>query len=444
MTQAAATNDRFLAGFQALDATVSREQPGWLQALRRQALAHFQQTGLPVARKGNEPWKYTNIAPIAGTPFALSRDGSSISTADLARLVPADEAWHTLVFVNARFSPALSSRGALDGVVAGSLAALLATHGQLIEEHLGRRVPYAYDGFTALNTAFLADGAIVHIPDGVELKRPVNVVFLAAPEAQPAAAYPRLLLLAGRNSKATVIETYAGLGGGTYLSNGVTEITLEDGAELEHYRVLLDRSYHVGVTRVLQERDTTLRSLSFASGPEIGRNDFGVLLDAEGAECYLKGLYVAAGKQHIDNYLNIDHAKPHGTSRLYYKGILDDESRAAFGGMVLVRPGAQKTDSHQEDKNLLLSEKAEVDSKPSLEIYADDVKCGHGATAGAVAEDALFYMRSRGFDEQTAQLFLVKGFAREILDGIALEPLREYLERFTAAALPRFSRREAA
>jgi len=238
-----------------------------------------------------------------------------------------------------------------------------------------------------------------------------------------------------------VIETYLTLNGVNF-NNAITEIALEDGAQAEHYRILLDRgAYHVGVTRVRQARDSRFRSTAFSTGPTLARNDFSVLMDGPGADCRLRGLYVASGRQHIDNYLTIDHAQPHSTSRLYYKGILDERARAVFGGTVFVRPGAIKTDAHQEDKNLLLSAEAEVDSKPSLEIYADDVKCGHGATAGAVAEEALFYMQSRGLDLEAAQEFLVKGFASEILDGV-MEPLREYLQKATTAALPRFARPE--
>jgi Fe-S cluster assembly protein SufD len=236
----------------------------------------------------------------------------------------------------------------------------------------------------------------------------------------------------------TVIESYITLEGTAHLSDAVTEISLAEGAHVEHYRVLLGQgAYHVGVTRVDQGRDSRFTSASFATGATLARNDFSVRLSSPGAECHLRGLYVTAGKQHIDNYLNIDHQAPHCTSRLYYKGILDGKSKAVFGGLVLVRPGADKTDSYQQDKNLVLSDEAEVDSKPSLEIYADDVKCGHGATAGAVAEDALFYLRSRGIDETTANQLLIRGFASEILDQ-TMEPLREYLEKQTMEALPRF------
>jgi len=444
MTQAPVQYGRYLAGFQAFDREAGSRQPAWLQELRRNAIAHFERAGLPTARKGNEPWKYTNIAPIAGTEFAYGLPPArKLASQEIAAVAPWCTVWKELVFVNGRHAPELSSPD-FDGVVALNLEQALETHEDIVREHLGKYTPYDYDGFTALNTAFLHDGAFVYVPDGAQIPVHLHVLYVTTETGGPAVSYPRTLIVAGRQSKLTMVESYVSVDGGRYLNNAITEIVVGDGAHLEHYRVLLDRgAYHVGVTRVRQGRDSVFSSLAFSTGPELARNDFSVLLDDTGAECRLHGLYVTAGDQHIDNYLSIDHARPHGTSRLYYKGILDERSRAVFGGTVFVRPGAVKTDAHQEDKNLLLSAEAEVDSKPALEIYADDVKCGHGATAGAVAEDALFYMRSRGLDEETAQVFLVKGFAAEILDEVGLEPLHAYLSQKTTDALPRFRRREA-
>jgi Fe-S cluster assembly protein SufD len=327
-------------------------------------------------------------------------------------------------------------REGLGGAVVGSLVEGIATHGDLIRKHLGGYAPFDYDGFTALNTAFLSDGAFVYVPDGAEVATHLHIVYATIGGGH--VVYPRTLVIAGRQSKVTVVESYISLDGGSYFNDAVTEIALDEGATVEHYRVLLDRdAYNVGVTRVRQDRDSRFTSTTFETAGALTRNDFSVLLDGEGAECHLRGLYVTAGEQHVDNYLTIDHAKPHCLSRLYYKGILDEKSKAVFGGTVFVRPGAIKTNAHQEDKNLVLSHEAEVDSKPALEIYADDVLCGHGATAGALAEDALFYMQSRGIDETTANQLLIRGFASEILDGV-MEPLREYLEGQTTMALPRF------
>jgi Fe-S cluster assembly protein SufD len=322
-----------------------------------------------------------------------------------------------------------------------SLAEAIEREPEAVRRHLGQHADWQDDAFTALNTAFIHDGAFIRAT--APLQQPVHVVYATA-ATDPLVAYPRTLIIADPLSKLTVVETYISLGAQRHFTNAVTEIALAEGANLDHYRLLLENheAFHVGTTRVYQARDTTYDSLTYEAGGRLARNNEGVLLDAPGASTKLRGLYITSGEQHIDNNINIDHAKPHGTSRLYYKGILDDKSQAVFGGRVLVRRGADKTDAHQQDKNLLLSAEAEVDSKPSLEIFADDVKAGHGATAGALADDSLFYMQSRGLDYDTAMQFLVRGFAGEILDTVTVETLREWLEERTMLALPRFRQAE--
>ncbi len=436
----AARYKRYLADFRAFERGVPAKGPGWLRQVRQQALSRFSELGLPTARRGNEIWKYTNVGPIADAAFSYPFHVSSeVKPADVRRVAPWHDGWASVVFVNGRYSRALSAAAdALDGARVTNLAEAVLADGDVIEKHLARHATFEDDGFTALNTAFLQDGAFVHVPEGESPPSPLHLIFVTTGDAQPTASYPRTLIVAGANSRLTVIESYVSLSPARYFTDAVTEIVLADGAQIEHYRLLLESAdaFHVGTSRVYQGRDSTFSSTSFARGAAIGRNDFRVLLDEPGSSCFLKGLYVTSGTQHVDNYINIDHAKPHTRSRLYYRGILDGSSRAVFGGIVLVRPGAVKADSHQEDKNLILSEEAEVDSKPSLEIYADDVKCGHGATAGTVAEDAIFYMRSRGLDPETATAFLIKGFASEIIDGVRVPPLRAYLGRLVWRALP--------
>ena len=452
MSPAVATLDRYLADFRALEQGLDGRGPDWLRRLRGQAFARFQELGFPTARKGNEPWKYTNVAPIAEREFSLAAAPSPPPTAEaLATVAPWCTVWRELVLLNGRYSRALSEgpathepKAGLGSAVVMSLEQAIVSHEALVREHLGRYAPYDYDGFTALNTTFLRDGAFVYVPEGQEVATHIHLLFVSAGDGRPYVTYPRTLIVAAPASKVTVIESYVSLDG-EYFTDPVTEITLADGAQVSHFRNLLDgpQAYHVGTSRVWQGRDSTFRSTAYAAGPALGRNDFKVTLDEPGSTCILHGLYVTAGTQHIDNNINIDHAKPHGRSRLYYKGILDGKSRAVFGGTVLVRPGADKTDAYQEDKNLLLSAGAEVDSKPSLEIYADDVKCGHGATAGAATEDVLFYMQSRGIDPDTSMQLLVKGFAAEVLDQVEVEPLREWLEGRTVRALPSLAAREA-
>ena len=289
------------------------------------------------------------------------------------------------------------------------------------------------DGFTALNTAFLRDVAVVRVPDGADGPVSVHVNHGGLPDyddEQRYARHPRTLIVAGRNANITVVETYTGPRGPRYFTNAVTEIVVGEEAHVDHYR-LLDESpeaFHVGTTRVHQQRDSSFSSASFALGTTLARNDFAVTLDGPGAYCSLNGLYYTGQGQHIDNLISIDHAQPHCTSRLNYKGILDGYSRAVFGGEVMVRRNAQKSDARQSDKNLLLSEDAEVDSKPSLMIYADDVQCAHGATAGQIDAQTLFYLRSRGLDLETASRMLVQAFAREIVDTVKPETLRNHLE----------------
>jgi len=436
MTQKSTATDRYVSEFEAFDKSIDGAGPDWLRAIRRAAIERFQDVGLPTARKGNEPWKYTNVASIVGQTFSAA-PAATVSREQIPTAVPSDDGWLTSVFVNGRYAPELSDPGS--GLTAKSIHELVQSDGAGVQNDLGSLVGEG-DGFALLNTAFFGDGAFIGNGPGSSAAKPLHIVYLSVAEGGPTVSYPRTLIVAAPQSRLSVIETYATIGDGVTFSDAVTEIVLQDGAQIDHYRLLVDNhdSFHVGQTKVKQGRDSSFESLAFEAGAALGRHDLAVRLDEPGAECSLNGLYVTSGKQHIDNYINIDHAAPHARSRLYYKGILDDASRAVFGGRVLVREGAIKTNSHQEDKNLLLSDAAEADSKPSLEIYADDVICGHGATAGAVTGDELFYMQSRGLDEDAARLLLVKGFASEILDRTKIDSLRTHLEELTLAALPRF------
>ena len=404
MTTRTITNHRYHEDHQALAAASSG--PAWLDDLRAAGWERFETLGFPTARRGNERWKYTAVAPISRVGFAspYTKEEGEDRTQDLG------------------FGfPAVSAISAFD------------EHEDAVRQHLGSLAPLDDDGFTALNTAFLRDVAVVRVPDGSDEPMAVCVNHAGLPEMngdQQYARHPRTLIVAGRNANLTVIEAYVGPVGPRYFTNAVTEIVLDEGARVDHYRLLDENpaAFHVGTTRVRQAKDSTFRSASFALGTALARNDFAVLLDGPGAYCSLNGLYYTGQGQHIDNLISIDHAQPHCTSRLNYKGILDGNSRAVFGGEVMVRRNAQKSDAQQTDKNLLLSEDAEVDSKPSLMIYADDVQCGHGATAGQIDAQTLFYLRSRGLDLETASRMLVQAFAREIVDTVRPETLRSYLE----------------
>ena len=408
MTTRTISTQRYHEDHQALAA--ASPGPAWLAELRAAGWERFEALGLPTARRGNERWKYTAVAPIARVGFAYPFINAESAELDFG------------------FS-AVSPHSAFDE-----------SEGE-IRRRLGSLAPMQDDGFTALNTAFLRDVAVVRVPDGSEGPVAVCVNHGGLPDMdgeQRYARHPRTLIIAGRNANLTIVEAYTGpkacpeqgRRGPRYFTNAVTEIVVGEGAKVDHYR-LLDESpgaFHVGTTRVHQERDSSFSSASFALGTALARNDFAVTLDGPGAFCSLNGLYYTAQGQHIDNLISIDHAQPHCTSRLNYKGILDGNSRAVFGGEVMVRRNAQKSDAQQTDKNLLLSEDAEVDSKPSLMIYADDVQCSHGATAGQIDAQTLFYLRSRGLDLETASRMLVRAFASEIINTVKPETLRNYLE----------------
>ena len=412
--------------------------PGWLRDLRQKGFDNFTRLGFPTARRGNETWKYTNVAPIARADLSAPRSIPAPPAESVQSAVPWADDWITLVFVNGRHSPTLSSFDESEGVTVASLPSVMESDGTVARRHLGTLASVEDDGFAALNTAFITDGALVYVAQGAQVERPIHLLFVSTDE-EGFAAHPRVLVVAGRESECTIIETYVGLGDNTYLNNGVVEIVVEEGAQVDHHRLMdeSDNSYHVGVARIHQLDGSRFSSRAFYKGVGLGRHDLYVLI-GDGCETDLSGLYITSGSQHVDNFINIDHAKPNSKSNLYYKGILSGRSRAVFGGTVFVREGAVKTDALQSDKNLLLSPNAEIDSKPALYIWADDVKCGHGATAGNIDEDAIFYMRSRGVDLETASRMLIFGFASEIIDTVRVPELHDYLEQSFLEAIPRY------
>jgi Fe-S cluster assembly protein SufD len=440
MTQTAETTDRYVEQFDALRNT-REDEPEWLRDLRREGFDYFQRMGWPIDDKRDEIWKYTDVRRVARTEFRLPEAPiSTLSEDQLTAMLPFDEGMSRLVFVDGYYSPGVSRIVEADKFSVFRIAEAIREEESLVHGHLGRYSEPGHDASVGLNTAFFRDGAYIHA-DGA-LSAPVHLVYITSDHGEPIVTYPRTLVVAGPQAQVTLIESFISLGSRNHFTDPVTEIAFGEGSSVAHYRLLLENveSYTIGHVRSCLGPGSTYKCVVYEGGSGLMRLDLEVLIEGEGAFADLKGLYVTKGKQHLDNLVSIDHAKPHGKSRLYYKGILDDESRAVFGGTVYVQPGADKTDAYQEDKNLLLSDRAEADSKPSLEIYADDVKCGHGATAGAVADEAIFYLRSRGIDEQTASRLLIKGFASEILDNVDIEPLRVFLEEQATKALPRFTK----
>jgi len=390
---------RYLEAQRRFAANGGASAPGWLQELRATAIARFEALGFPTTRQ--EAWRFTSVAAIAETPFALSEGPAAPlpALADLEPFLLGDAAPHRLVFVNGRFSPALSRvEGFPAGVRVESLGAALRREPELVRRHLGSVAGFDDHSFRALNTAFLADGAFVHVPPRVALTEPVQILFVTVPGASPAATHPRSLIVADREASAAIVETYAGLGEGVYWTNAVTEIVLGDGARVDYHRVQreTEQGYHVASTQCHQGRDSRLTVHPVAFGGALARHDLLVALDGAGAYGVLNGLYLLRGRQHVDHHTVIDHRQPHCESHEYFNGVLDGTSRSVFTGRIVVRPGAQRTDSKQTNNNLLLSADAHADSQPQLEIYADDVRCSHGATIGQLDPDQLFYLRTRG------------------------------------------------
>jgi Fe-S cluster assembly protein SufD len=401
--------------------------PEWVTRLRRQGMARFAALGFPTVRL--EDWKYTDIAPIAQTPFRLAGASTPVDAVrDLASR-SALGCGFRLVFVNGRYSEALSvARELPKGVTVIPLSRAFDVPG--VRSHLGTVADTESQGFTALNTAFLQDGAAVHLARGVVVEEPIHLLFLSASEnGEPAASHPRILVLAEESSQAVVVEDYVG-GHSRYLTNAVSEIVVGDDVKIDHYKLQREGEggYHIATVEARQGRDSRFRSYAVSLGGALARVAINTTFAAEGGECSLDGLYMAAGSQHVDHHTTIDHRQPRCTSRELYKGVLDDKATGVFNGRVYVRPNAQKSDATQMNKNLLLSDQATVDSKPQLEIFADDVKCSHGATIGQLDDKALFYLRSRGIEAEEARALLIRAFAKELIDRLRAEPVRAQLQ----------------
>ncbi|NBA93523.1 Fe-S cluster assembly protein SufD [Pseudomonas sp. R5(2019)] len=420
-----------------LEPRVDGRQPAWLGDLRRAAFHWVAEQGFPTAK--DEAWKYTRVAPILAIPFQPAGPDPSrqLSAANVEQLC-GDLGGPRMVFVNGYFAAELSALKDLPpGVQLGSLAALLPADSGALEDLFARAFRAQPQAFTALNAALAEDGALVRISAGTRVEAPIHLVFLSAPGTTPLAAHPRALVQVGAGSRATVVESHLGSGAAVYLSNAVTELVLEAGATLEHYK-LQDEStsaFHVAFLGVRQAEDSRFVAHSSVLGAALARQEVRVLLEGPGAQVVLDGLYLPRGEQHLDNQTCIEHLAPRCTSRELYKGVIDGRGHGVFDGRIIVRPGALKTDASQTIKTLLLSASAQANTQPRLEIFADEVKCAHGAAVGQLDEQAVFYLRSRGISEAAARSLLTYAFASEMLELIRLEPLRARVERLVAAQL---------
>jgi Fe-S cluster assembly protein SufD len=411
--------------------------------LRDEAWRQFVTMGFPTTHQ--EEWRFTSVASIAAGGFVLAaRLESPMPAIDIDPFRLPDAAAE-LVFVAGRYVPSLSRSTVLPREAhVESLASAMAARRERLGLHLGRVAALEGRPFVALNAAFLDDGAWIDLPAGSVLERPLHLLFVAGGGAggRPLMSHPRLVVILGENSQASVVETFVGGDGTRYFTNAVTEIVVGENAGLEHYKLQHEGAdaYHVGATQVRAERHARYASHSISLGGALVRNDLTAVLDGEGVECTLNGLYAADAERLVDNHTTIDHVQPHGGSREMYRGILADRSRGVFNGKIIVRPNAQKTDAKQTNRALLLSEDARINTKPQLEIFANDVKCTHGAAVGQLDDDALFYLRSRGLGEGTARRLLTHAFVADVLNRMPLETVRVSvdgrLQRQLARALP--------
>lgn len=430
MTQTKNLNEsRIVEIFRKTDAS---GQPRWLLALRNAGISAFAELGFPTLR--DEDWRFTNVTPIAQLPFQPARSPAvnGAESGVLSRAVFASLPGCRLVFVNGFFVPQMSRiQGTPAGVTVGSLSTALARDDGFIKKHLGKYARTSDNAFAALNQAFFTDGAFIHVPDRVEMGEPVQVVYISSKEQTGETFQPRNLIIMGTNSKATIVESYLSAGDAASFTNAVTEIVAGENAVLEHVKLQDETANAFHMATIVGEfgRASNVNVHSFALGSKLSRNNIRAKLAGEGLECILNGLYLTRGDQLADHHMIVEHAQPHCASHEYFNGILDDKSKGVFHGRIYVHPIAQKTDAKQTNKNLLLSDDATADTKPQLEIYADDVKCTHGATVGQLNNESIFYLRARGIPEATARRMLIHAFAGEIVERVRCVPVREELDK---------------
>jgi Fe-S cluster assembly protein SufD len=408
------------------------KEVAWVRAARKAGISHFVELGFPTLQ--DEDWRFTNVAPIAKLPFKpvfeLAQDG--VTAKALGHFTLAGLAGIKLVFVNGHFAPELSSTAKLpEGVKVMSLAAALASDTALVEKHLFRHARADANAFTALNTAFFQDGAFIYVPAGETVPEPIQLLYVSTAKDDGATAHLRNLIVAEKGSQVTVIESFVSLSDSSYVTNSVTELVAGENAIVEHLKLQDEgqRAFHIATVAAQFGCASNVVTHSIALGAKLSRTNIYANLAGEGLECILNGLYLTRGEQLADHYMIVEHAQPRCASHEYFNGILADKSKGVFHGRILVQPGAQKTDAKQTNKNLLLSDDATADTKPQLEIYADDVKCTHGATIGQLNDESIFYLRTRGIGLETARRMLIHAFAGEIIDRVRCTPVREELDK---------------
>ncbi|MEN7546628.1 Fe-S cluster assembly protein SufD [Rapidithrix thailandica] len=396
-----------------------------LKALRAQALTAFKETTFPTIK--HEEWKYTNLRKLLSIPFAWEGVEESQSTELNPDWYFGLEEANLLVFVNGKFSVNLSK--VVD--TAFEVTSIAEADGELIEQHFSKYAKVESEPFTALNTAFAAEGVFIHVPKGKVVEKPVVLLYINNVQEKAVFSQPRNLIVVEESAQINLIENFVSVGAEKSFSNLVSEIVVESNARVNHYKLQNEQPtvFHIGTTQVLQHRDSYYNNLTFTLAGGLTRNNVNLVLDGENCESHLFGLYMMHRQDHVDNHTSVDHKQPHSFSNELYKGILDDEAKGVFNGKVYVRQYAQKTNAFQSNKNILLSPKASVDTKPQLEIWADDVKCSHGATTGAMDEEPLFYLRSRGIGEDKAKALLMHAFAADLLEEVKIPEVKDHIEK---------------
>ena len=429
MSTAIQNVETYLDTFAAFEKQAVGRDLAWLQRLRADAFARFCHAGFPTTH--DEDWRFTSVAPMAGTQFSFAPPELAQSTKSHLDHWRIEGACARLVFIDGRFCRELSQISNSRGVKVSSLQEEMLANPAAIERHLGRYLDTQRDAFSALNTAFLEDGAYLHVGRGTVLEAPIHLLFVSSAAEVPTMSHPRNLLIFEDETQGTIVEEYVSLGHNSAFCNSATELVAGENATVSHYMIEREHreAFNFSTLRIQQGRSANVASHSLLLGGGLVRNNVHPVLAGEGGECLINGLFVGDGHQHLDNYMHVEHAQPHCSSRQFYNGILDGHAHGVFHGRIVVHKDAQKTDAKQTNRNLLLSDDAQIDTKPQLEIYADDVKCTHGATIGQIEENALFYLQSRGIDEISARRLLLLAFARECLDRMKPGPAQSYSER---------------
>lgn len=429
----------YINNFKDFERSLNGESSQPIHKLRKNAIENFSELSFPTTRE--EEWKYTNIAPLLKynfKPVDPNEKAREITKDQLNKFLLAEQSGsenfepNLLVFINGHFSEELSSTKNFEkNIVVGNISNAINEHSSIIEKHFGKYADFKDHIFTALSTAFTKDGVFIYVPQGKIVEYPIHILFLMDSRQEKLLIQPRNLFVAEENSQVTIIEHYASLDENIYFTNSVTEVVVEKNAVIDHIKLQEEstKAFHVARMEVDQERNSNFTSHLISTGGDISRNDFNARFNDEGGECMLNGLFMLNGTQHFDIHSLIDHAKPHCNSHEHYKGILDDNSRGVFNGKVMVRKDAQKTNAFQENNNIILSDNALINTKPQLEIFADDVKCSHGATIGQLDNDAKFYLNTRGIGDEAAKSILIHAFAIDVIKSIKIDAVRKYLEK---------------